>query len=77
MLCCMSATRTQIYLSSEQRRRIDMIVRTEGVTLAEVVRRALDVYLADVDADPAEALRATFGADPHAAVPDRSAWDRG
>lgn len=71
----MSATRTQVYLTGEQRRRIDEIARAEGVTLAEVVRRALDAYL-DRDSD-AEALAATFGADPHAGAPSRDEWDRG
>jgi hypothetical protein len=73
----MSATRTQVYLSAEQRRGIDEIVRAEGVTLAEVVRRALDTYLAGSHPPADEALRATFGADPRAAYPDRDEWDRG
>ena len=71
----MSATRTQVYLTEEQRRQIDQIVRAEGVTLAEVVRRAIDVYLA-AERDPGPALVATFGADPDAHVPSRDEWDR-
>ena len=71
----MPATRTQVYLTEHQRRRIDEIVRTEGVTLAEVVRRALDTYLA-ADVDPGPALGATFGADPDARAPSRDDWDR-
>jgi predicted DNA-binding protein len=77
MLCCMSATRTQIYLTADQRRRIDEVAEAEGLTLAEVVRRAVDAYLADTHVDADAALAATFGADPHAAPPDRSEWDRG
>lgn len=77
MLCCMPATRTQVYLTADQRRRIDEVARTEGLTLAEVVRRAVDAYLADTYVDVDTALAATFGADPHAAAPDRSEWDRG
>lgn len=77
MLCCMSATRTQVYLTSEQRRRIDQVVETEGVTLAEVVRRALDLYLAGNHSDPESALSTTFGADPEAHASDRDEWDRG
>lgn len=72
----MSATRTQVYLTEEQRRRIDEVSRAEGVTLAEVVRRALDAYLdREVAAEPV--LAATFGADPDAASPHRDEWDRG
>ena len=72
----MSATRTQIYLTEEQRTRIDKMSEAEGIPMAEVVRRALDQYLgADVDA--AEALRSTFGAAPDAASPSRDEWQRG
>jgi predicted DNA-binding protein len=74
MLCCMSATRTQVYLTEEQRRRVDALAEAEGVTLAEVVRRALDAYLADIHVDPSEAIAATFGADPDAQHPDRDEW---
>lgn len=77
MLCCMSATRTQIYLSPEQRSRIDEVSRVEGVTLAEVVRRALDCYFDRELSDPSSALSQTFGADPDARYPDRDEWDRG
>lgn len=44
--------------------------------MAEVIRTALDQYLAD-DADPAAALATTFGADPAASDPSRDEWDRG
>lgn len=77
MLCCMSATRTQIYLTQEQRQRIDELAESEGVTLAEIVRRALDIYLASEQPDPHAALASTFGADPHARAPGRGEWDRG
>ena len=73
----MPATRTQIYLSEEQRRRIDELTASRGVTLAEVVRRALDDYL-DVEVpDAAPILAATFGAAPAVAPPSRDEWDRG
>ena len=71
----MPATRTQVYLTEEQRRQIDQIVRAEGVTLADVARRAIDVYLA-AERDPDPALAATFGADPDAHLPRRDEWDR-
>ncbi len=77
MLCCMSAVRTQVYLTQEQRRLIDDVVEVEGVTLAEVVRRALDAFLQDRHPDPSAALDATFGADPMATYPNRDEWNRG
>lgn len=77
MLCCMPATRTQVYLTENQRRRIDEIAEAEGVTLAEVIRRALDAYLASEHMDEDAALAATFGADPTALYPDRGEWDHG
>lgn len=49
----------------------------EGITLAEVVRRALDNYLEGLVVDPADILRATFGADTAMAPPSRDEWDRG
>jgi predicted DNA-binding protein len=72
----MSATRTQIYLTEEQRRRIDEVAKASGVTMAEIVRRALDAYLAG-EVDSSTALAATFGAVPDASVPSRDEWDRG
>jgi Ribbon-helix-helix protein, copG family len=77
MLCCMPATRTQVYLTDAQRHRIDEITQSEGVTLAEVVRRALDAYLPASNVDVTTALRSTFGADPGISVPGRDEWDRG
>jgi hypothetical protein len=55
---------------------IDEIAQAEGVTLAEVVRRALDAYLR-AERDAAAALASTFGADPEAVMPSRDEWDRG
>lgn len=72
----MSATRTQVYLTDHQRRMIDEIAQAEGVTMAEVVRRALDAYL-QAERDTAAELATTFGADPDAATPSRDQWDRG
>lgn len=72
----MSSTRTQIYLTEEQRQKVDRRADAEGVAMAEIVRRALDDYLSD-DIDATTALADTFGADPAAAVPSRDSWDRG
>lgn len=66
-----------MYLTEDQRRRIDEVTRTEGVTLAEVIRRALDAYL-DREIGPADAVLAeTFGAAADIDYPDRDGWDRG
>jgi metal-responsive CopG/Arc/MetJ family transcriptional regulator len=73
----MSATRTQVYLTDELRRRIDQLSAAEGVTMAEIVRRALDAYLEEAGRDPRPALAATFGAAPDIAAPDRDEWERG
>ena len=77
MLCCMAATRTQIYLTTEQRQRIDQLAKLEGVTLAEVVRRAVDAYVTGEYVDVDQTLAATFGADPQAHAPDRDEWHLG
>jgi len=73
----MSATRTQIYLTETQRARIDEIANSEGLTMAEVIRRALDSYLTDEFPDPGPALTKSFGAIPGASIPDRDEWTRG
>lgn len=72
----MPSTRTQIYLTEAQRSRIDRAAAADGVTMAEIVRRAVDEYLGH-EADPATALTATFGADGGAQVPSRDDWRRG
>jgi Ribbon-helix-helix protein, copG family len=72
----MSATRTQIYFTAEQRDRIDRAAAAKGIPMAELVRRAVNDYLGD-EIDPTEALAATFGSAPHATVPSRDDWDRG
>jgi len=73
----MSATRTQIYLTKEQRRKLDARMRREGKTLAQIVREAVDRYLEEDTIDQKEALDSTFGAVPQIEVPSRRSWDRG
>jgi predicted DNA-binding protein len=70
------STRTQIYLTDEQRRRIDQLAAAEGISMAEIVRRALNGYLNE-QVEPAVALAATFGAIEDLNVPSRDEWDRG
>jgi predicted transcriptional regulator len=67
-------TRTQIYLTDEQRNRIDDIAKRTNSSMAEVIRRAVDAY---VDAEDDDFLDATFGAAKGIAltVPSRDEWD--
>ena len=73
----MSATRTQVYFTEEQRRRLDAWAKQQGKTLAEVVREAVDAYTADGFPDLQVVLSDTFGSMPDLEVPPRSEWDRG
>jgi predicted DNA-binding protein len=73
----MAATRTQVYLTREQRERLDVLGRRERKPLAELVREAVDEYLEHSVPDAAGALDATFGALPDLDVPSRDEWDRG
>lgn len=79
-----TATRTQVYLTAEQRRRIDELRARDGRTLAEVIRTALDEYLSTHGHDGVERERAetqrvldeTFGIAPDFPYPDRDEQDR-
>ena len=71
----MPATRTQIYLTESQRRRLDEICRLRGISLAEAVREAVDEYVAGPHATCGDALDGTFGKLPTLEVPDRDEWD--
>ncbi len=74
----MAATRTQVYLTADQRARIDALTARDGRTLAEVVRAALDAYLDGRAPNAEAALERTFGAAPGLDVPSRDEWeDRG
>ena len=70
----MAALRTQIYLTVEQRRRLDAISRADGKPLAELIREAVDDYLGEAAPDADVALSATFGAAPAFDVPQRAEW---
>jgi len=72
----MSATRTQIYLTKEQRAKLDALGKREEKTLAALIREAVDRYLEEERPDPEEILRRTFGIAPDFEVPDRSEWNR-
>jgi predicted DNA-binding protein len=73
----MSATRTQVYFTEEQRRKLDALAQHEGKTLAAVVRDAVDAHVAREAADTGAALDEAFGSMPDLEVPARSEWDRG
>lgn len=73
----MPSTRTQIYLTDDQRRLLDARGRRTGAPLARMIREAVDVYLADDRPDPDEALDDTFGTLPGLELPARNEWDRG
>ena len=73
----MSATRTQVYFTAEQRRRLDALDKREGKTLAQVVREAVDAYRPEAPPDLEVVLDETFGAMPDIEVPGRGEWDRG
>ena len=73
----MPATRTQVYFTEQQRRALDELAARDGRTLAEVVREAVDAYLARSPSDPEAALDETFGSIPGLQIPARGEWDRG
>jgi len=74
----MSATRTQVYLTQQQRARIDALRKADGRTMAQIVREALDRYLEEEETpDLQTVLDATFGSCPDFEVPSRDEWDRG
>jgi hypothetical protein len=80
----MAATRTQVYLTEDQRREIEKLRASDGRTLAEVVRAALDEYLAAHGPAAEEARRRktqqvldeTFGIAPDFKAPPREEWNR-
>jgi len=70
----MPATRTQIYLSAEQRRRLEARRKRERKSLAAVVREAVDAYLGQPTTDAQRILDEAFGALPDLEVAPRSEW---
>ena len=75
----LAATRTQIYLTADQRKHLDELGRREGKTLAQLIREAVDRYLEQESkpkGDLQEHLDRFFGSMPDLDVPPRSEWDR-
>lgn len=73
----MASTRTQIYLTDDQRRRLDARGRRSGQPLARMIREAVDAYLADDRPDVEVLLDETFGTLPELETPGRDEWERG
>ena len=73
----MPSTRTQIYLTDDQRRRLDARGQSTGAPLARMIRDAVDAYLADQQPDAQTALDETFASLPELELPDRAEWNRG
>ena len=71
----MATTRTQIYLTREQRERLDAVAARDERSLAELIREAVDDYLRRTAPNPRRALRDTFGIAPDFEVPSRDEWD--
>ncbi len=80
MMCCMSATRTQVYLTEAQRAGLDQRAEAERTTMAQVIRAAIDRYLAEDlgEAEREQVLVDTFGSRPSFGVglPSRDEWER-
>lgn len=73
----MLSTRTQVYLTDAQRRRLDARSRRTGASMARLIREAVDAYLPDDRPDPQAVLDETFGTLPDLELPTRAEWDRG
>lgn len=55
--------RTQIYLTAEQKARLEAVAKSRSVSMADVVRDAVSCYLANNDSEHRlSVLRDTFGA---------------
>jgi len=77
----MGATRTQISLTAEQRRKLGARGKREHKTLAQVVRDAVDAYVRAEPPPPQprkdfqKFLDETFGSMPNLEVPSRDEWE--
>jgi hypothetical protein len=62
-----------VYLTSEQREAIDTLAEAKGVTMAEIIRAALDAYLGEQH-DGEAVLADTFGSVPDFSASSRRDW---
>jgi hypothetical protein len=67
----MPSIRTHINLPADLRLRAGERAHREGKSLSQIIREALDAYVADQAPDAALALDRTFGAAPDLKVPVR------
>ena len=77
-LRAVASTRTQIYLTKEQRKRLDELGKREGKTLAHLIRDAVDQYLLENEGGQVDLqahLDRFFGIAPDFKVPPRE-WGR-
>jgi hypothetical protein len=73
----MPSTRTQIYLTTQQRRLLDALRRARGLSLAALIRDAIDAYLAAPErTDLGPHFERTAGSIPDLTVPSRAEWER-
>ncbi|MGH2952920.1 MAG: CopG family transcriptional regulator [Solirubrobacterales bacterium] len=70
----MASTRTQIYLTDEQRTRLDALARRDRRSLAAVIREAVDLFLDEIAPDADAVLEDTFGSAPGLETPPRREW---
>ena len=73
----MPSLRTQIYLTADQRRRLDSRGRRTGTPLAAMIREAVDAYLVEDAPSLDVALGESFGAIPDLELIPRGEWNRG
>ena len=74
----MASSRTQIYLTEQQRQRVDELADERAVSMATVVRDAVDAYLWEVREEVSGTVVETFGSAPTLEVADRAELhDRG
>jgi predicted transcriptional regulator len=73
----MSATRTQVYFSPQQRDQLDALAKRDGKTLAAVVREAVDAYVGRESPNLQGTLDESFASLPDFEAATRSDWDRG
>lgn len=70
----MATVRTQIYMTRDQRWQLDRLADREGVSLAELIREAVDEYLQARSPDVDAALADCFGAVANATAAQRREW---
>lgn len=69
--------RTQIYLTDEQQRGLKSAAKRRGISMAELIRRAVDTLLRrELEGAPEDALERTLGALPGLEAPSRDEWNR-